>query len=295
MRAQLTRYIGRLLSPFILFCAASTTSAGALQFQDYLGVNSGIFERAVLISGERDAVLIDTLWSLSDGERLAGEIAKTGRRLTHILITHGHPDHYWGLGPVLKRFPDAKVFARKPIVEEIANQFYSKWIHWQPLMGDDLPDKPIVPELLEGNSMLLEGHEIRFIDLEPAETMDATVYYIPSAKTVIPGDLVFNKMHAYFADLNNPTGWIKMLSLIKSVGPIDTVYPGHGPKGGIETIDNAIHYMQVYQSIALPGVPLNKIVPAMRERFPNYGGEMMLWWTRGPGFVIFGPRALGVP
>ena len=33
----------------------------------------------------------------------------------------------------------------------------------------------------------------------------------------------------------------------------------------------------------------------MTKDFPDYGGEIILWWTRGPSFGIFGPRSQGVP
>ena len=296
------RYTGpsnRLLTIALLALAGLIGHAPAysadLEFEVFQGSKSGIFEVAVLVKGRKDAVLIDAQWALSDGEQVAEQIAKSGLRLTHILITHGHPDHYWGLAPIVKRFPKAKVLAREPIRLEIATQFYSKWVHWQPLLTGDMPNKPVVPAAFDGDAITLEGHEIQFIDMPPAETMDATVFYIPSAKAVVTGDLVFSKMHSYFADLNFPQGWIDALQRIKGVGPIETVYPGHGPTGGPELIDDAIEYMQHYMTVAKPGVQLQEIVKGMKARYPEHGGELILWWTRGPGFGIFGPRSLGVP
>ena len=69
---------------------------------------------------------------------------------------------------------------------------------------------------------------------------------------------------------------------MKSIGPVKTVYPGHGPVGDAGLIDEAIHYMKVYQSYAKPGVPLPEIVEGMTQDFPDYDGEIILWWTRGP-------------
>ena len=42
-------------------------------------------------------------------------------------------------------------------------------------------------------------------------------------------------------------------------------------------------------------MPLPEIIKGMTGEFPDYDGEMLLWWTRGPGFGIFGPRSLAVP
>lgn len=289
---------GAFLAPVLaalLSLAPAHAPAADLEIRVYNAKASGIGELSALVLGEREAVLIDSQWLLSDGRALARMIGETGRTLTHVLLTHGHPDHYMGLGPVIDRFPDAKVLARQPIVDEIATQFPAKWVHWEPMYGDELPVEPVVPELLEGDAIELEGHEIRFVDMPPAETMDATAYYIPSAKALVAGDIVFSKMHAYFADLNNPTGWIAALEKLRNVGPIETVYPGHGPVGGPALLDEQIAYLRTYRSLAGPGVPLREFAPKMMARYPDHGGAILLWWTRGPGFGIFGPRALGVP
>ena len=269
--------------------------AGGLEFLSYDAQFSGVGEKSVIILGEKQAVLIDAQWKLSDAKNVAGMILDSGRELTHVLISHGHPDHYWGLAAILEQFPQAQVLARQGTRDEIANQFAAKWIHWQPLFGDDVPTTPVVPEVFEGDTVLLEDKEIRVIDLPANEVEHSVAYYVPSEQALIAGDLIFSRMHSYFADLSNPSGWIEALELVKTAGPIKTVYPGHGPNGDASLIDDTIHYMQVYQSYAKPGVPLPDIIRGMTAAFPDYGGEMLLWWTRGPGFGIFGPRSLGVP
>ena len=271
--------------------------SASLDILSYDAKYSGVGEKSVIILGEKQAVLIDAHWKLSDAKNVAQMIADSGRALTHILITHGHPDHYWGLESILEKFPQAKVLARKGTHDEIVNQFAAKWIHWQPLMGmdNDIPLTPVIPEIFEGDKIFLEGEEIRVVDLPLNEVEHSVAYYVPSRQALIVGDLIFSKMHSYFADLNNPSGWIEALKYVKSIGPIKTVYPGHGPNGDADLIDATIHYMEVYQSHAKPGVTLPEIAKRMTAEFPDYGGEILLWWTRGPGFGIFGPRSLGAP
>lgn len=291
--------VQQLLAPAILAACMSVISppgaAAALEFQAYAAANSGIAENSVIIMGENAAILVDAQWLLSDARELADVIARSGRRLKYVLITHAHPDHYWGLEAILARFPQAQVLARAAVVHEIESQFYAKWLHWQLLVPDDIPVNPVIPEAFEGEVVTLEGHEIRWVDLPAAETEAATAYYLPAARVLIAGDLIFAKMHSYLADLDNPKGWITALEQVRDIGPIDAVYPGHGPAGGPELIDAAIRYMQVYASIAKPGVPLPRIAGQMAARFPEYQGELLLWWTRGPGFGVLGPCASGVP
>ena len=53
---------------------------------------------STLISGERDAVLVDTLITVEQARALANWVVASGKNLTTIYATHGHGDHL--LAPV---------------------------------------------------------------------------------------------------------------------------------------------------------------------------------------------------
>ena len=266
-----------------------------LQFQMYSGVKPSLYPNSILILGEKEAVLVDGQWWLSEGQKVADMIARSGRKLTTVLITHAHPDHYMGLNPIVARFPGVRVLARPAIREEIQYGFPGKRLHWQELVPDDMPLQAVVPEDFTGHSITLEGHEIRFIDVPPAETIAATAFYIPSARTLIAGDLLFAHSHSYLADLDSPDLWIKALNYVRGIGPVDVVYPGHGPVSGPEIFDEMTRYMETYRQVARPGVRVTEVARAMMQRYPDYDGAILLWLTRGPGFGLSGAKELGVP
>jgi glyoxylase-like metal-dependent hydrolase (beta-lactamase superfamily II) len=58
-----------------------------------------------LIAGERDAVLVDTFLTVGENGGLADQVAATGKNLTHLYITHGHGDHFFGINALRQRFP----------------------------------------------------------------------------------------------------------------------------------------------------------------------------------------------
>lgn len=288
------RLYTRIMGTLCALLLSAGVNAAPLSIELIPAAHSGIAENAVLLLGKDDAVLIDGAWLLADGAALAQRIAATGRRLKAVLITHGHPDHYMGLGPVLARFPDAKVLARPEVRREMAEEFRAKWRHWSPVFGDQLPSEPVLPEAFSGEYTALEGEQIVWVDMPPAETRHATAFHVPSLRAVITGDVVFSGMHAYFADLDNPSGWMTALQRLKELG-VDRVYPGHGPAGDAGLIDAQLIYMRDYASVAAVGVPLANIVQEMTQRYPAYQAPEILWWTRGPGFGAFGARAHGVP
>ena len=64
----------------------------------YLGFNSN----STLFYGERDAILIDASQLLSDTHRMVAEIIPMRKNLTHIYVSHFHPDHVSDIIPFLQ-------------------------------------------------------------------------------------------------------------------------------------------------------------------------------------------------
>jgi len=62
---------------------------------------------STLISGERDAVLVDAPITVEQARALANWVVASGKNLTTIYATHGHGDHFFGTSTVLERFPSA--------------------------------------------------------------------------------------------------------------------------------------------------------------------------------------------
>ena len=66
---------------------------------------------ATLVHGDRDAVLIDTYPTVEQNEQLIEWVRSFGKRLTHVYVTHGHGDHFFGLGQIAQAFPGVRAVA----------------------------------------------------------------------------------------------------------------------------------------------------------------------------------------
>src|SRR5258706_7592168 len=77
------------------------------------GIRETFFQAtaSTLIYGARDAVLGDAFMTVAQANALADWVATHRKNLTTIYITHGHVDHWFGLGTLLDRFPNAKAVA----------------------------------------------------------------------------------------------------------------------------------------------------------------------------------------
>src|SRR5207253_9364722 len=72
---------------------------------------------STLISGERDAVLVDTPITVEQARALAKWVVASGKNLRTIYATHGHGDHFFGTSTVLERFPGARFVARPDVIK----------------------------------------------------------------------------------------------------------------------------------------------------------------------------------
>src|SRR4029079_11903539 len=77
---------------------------------------------STLISGERDAVLVDTPITVEQSRALVNWLVARRKNLTTIYATHGHGDHFFGTGTVLERFPRARFIATPDVVKIMAQQ-----------------------------------------------------------------------------------------------------------------------------------------------------------------------------
>ena len=72
---------------------------------------------STLIYGKRDAVLVDAFMTVKQADTLVDWVAASGKNLTTIYITHGHGDHWFGIGALLERFPNARAVATADVVK----------------------------------------------------------------------------------------------------------------------------------------------------------------------------------
>jgi len=182
-----------------------------------------------LITGERDAVLVDAALTPEDAEHIVKWIGATGKNLTTIYITHGHADHFFGLNTILGAFPSARAVTAATVVPEAEGQLSADYMQfWTTVFPGQIPAHPAVPEALDGDVIDLEGHELRIIALGQSDTAPSTVVHIPSLDAVISGDVAYNGIHLWlaFTDHDKRMQWIASVEHIEALNP-SVVVAGH--------------------------------------------------------------------
>ncbi len=193
-----------------------------------------------LISGERDAVLIDAVLTPEDAGRVAEWIRATGKNLTTIYITHGHGDHFFGLTTLLAAFPDARAVTTAAVIPDAQEQLSPDLMKfWNAILPGQIPEHPIVPDALDGDVIDLEGHQLHIITVitvGQSDTAPSTIVHIPDLDAVAAGDVAYNGIHQWLADTDHEKRmqWIASGEQIEALDPAVVVAshmrPDDGPR-----------------------------------------------------------------
>src|SRR3989441_3892466 len=108
---------------------------------------------STLIYGNRDAVLVDAFITIEQADALVDWVAASGKNLTTIYVTHGHGDHFFGIGALLDRFPNARAVATPDVVKHMRQQTSPGFVanSWNPFFPGQISDHLVIAEELEGN------------------------------------------------------------------------------------------------------------------------------------------------
>jgi glyoxylase-like metal-dependent hydrolase (beta-lactamase superfamily II) len=235
---------------------------------------------ATLIYGERDAVLVDTFLTIDQGAMLAEQVAASGKNLTHVYITHGHGDHFFGINALRQRFPDVRAVATAAIVERMREQLGPDEIFHR-LFPTEIPEDLAIAEPLEGLSFELEGHPLIPVATGHTDTPDSTSLHVPSIGLIAAGDVVYNGIHPYLAetDARSREQWIVALDKLDALAPRYVVaghkVPDHDddPRHIAETQQYLRDFNRLEQTTDTP----RELFEAMIERHPDRANPGSLW------------------
>jgi glyoxylase-like metal-dependent hydrolase (beta-lactamase superfamily II) len=188
---------------------------------------------SVIVMGKNDAVLIDTQWTLSNAFRVAAEIAETGKQLKTIYVTHAHPDHYFGLGHIAEAFPQARITSLPEDAQIINKQFFGKLEHWESVIGSsNVCRKEVKIEPLAETYLELEGQRLEIIPKIMGDMKYNSAVWIPSIKTIVGSDVLFNQAHPFTCELTSDERqqWIQAIDHLEELDA-EIIIPGHQKPG----------------------------------------------------------------
>lgn len=193
--------------------------------------NQNFVSNAAFVVTPAGVVVIDALGSPGLAQRLLAEIRKhTDKPVTHVILTHYHADHIYGVQAL--KAAGAKILAHQAAREylnsdtarlrlEASRTELAPWID---------KDTRLVPadEWLAGDTELdVGGVRFQIRAVGPSHTPEDLVVYLPQHKVLFAGDLVFRSRIPFVGQADSRQ-WIKALDALLGFDAT-VIVPGHGP------------------------------------------------------------------
>ncbi len=193
------------------------------------------FVNAGFVIGSEGVMVIDTFPSPKYTALMFATIKSlTDKPIRYVLNTHFHPDHTGGNAlPASQGIP---IIGRGPIRE---------------LMAKANPE--LVPPNLVINSetdFWLGDRKVRVERVEGHARGTDVVAYVPDAKVLFAGDMVFNQRFPYTGD-GNIKNWQGSLYRLIVTYPDAKVVPGHGSVSDVSALRNQLAYFNFLEQLAL--------------------------------------------
>lgn len=225
---------------------------------------------AGLIVGDGESLLVDTLWDPGYTRTMLDAMQPILRKapLSTLVNTHADGDHFWGnqllAESVLSITSDAaraEMDHHKPR-SMIAFAMLGKYLrqmpfgrsrrigHWfetlcLPYAFSEVRHTP-AKETFSGTVWReVGGRRVQLIEVGPAHTRGDLMVFVPDAKTLFAGDILFigSTPVMWAGPVEN---WIAALDMILELD-VETIVPGHGPvtdKDGVRTVKAYWEYVR---------------------------------------------------
>ncbi|KAM3498274.1 hypothetical protein MY11210_009685 [Beauveria gryllotalpidicola] len=269
---------------------ADLYNAAAIPTSELLPDGSvGLWQPTVitLISGQSDAVLVDTLFTSAQAASLGDWIEETlgGKRLATIYITHGHGDHWFNLHYLIHRFPGVEVVSTQESIDHMSTQLTPEYrTFWQNLFPGQIDDKSfeILAKPLKDNKFTLEGNTLQAVSVGHSDTDATTFLHVPALSLAVTGDIVYNGVHMWMAESPSQSqrdAWIRSLDQLETYNAAIVIGSHHRPGGvdGAFNIGASKEYIQTFSRLVQESNSARELYDKVLVAYPDRIGKLVLW------------------
>ena len=243
-----------------------------------------------ILTGAREAVVVDPPLTNAQAAATVARVAATGRALTTVYVTHAHGDHWFGAAALLERFPAARVVALPAIAERARRQTPEDVAaFWEPRFpGGRDPD--------DAGGAGADGRRRARARGPRAGRGRARAHrhrrhqrlHVPSLGLVVAGDAVYDDVHLYLAEspADGRRAWRAALDVVDALAP-RTVIAGHqrpGSTGDPAAIAETRRYLDDFDDLAAATAGPLELYRAMRARHPDRVNPGALWGSARAAF-----------
>lgn len=249
----------------------------------YTSPELGGLVNSQIIETSNHLVLIDTQYLLPFATELKAYLSGIKKPIERIIISHSHPDHWFGN----ETFKDQKIYALQEVRSILEQAGDAIIANYQFMNKTDslVPTAKTLPNFtLNEGAFTLDGIEFNVVKFTDAEDSIIAGIEILEENILIAQDLVYDFTHAFTAELaNDQNKWIEVLKGIQSKS-YSLVLGGHGTPTEGDILTPAISYLQ--DATAAIRKALNEGInqegktqiysQAMLEKYPEFKAQILV-------------------
>jgi glyoxylase-like metal-dependent hydrolase (beta-lactamase superfamily II) len=235
-----------------------------------------------LIAGAHDAVLVDPPLTTEQTMAVGDWVEASGKNLTHIFVTHGHGDHWFGAPELADRF-GAQILASAGTIDQMQVNVSLRPKFWDPLFpGQIAAETPVTAVVPDDNRFELEGNELRIVEVGHSDTDDTSVLHVPAIDLVVAGDVIYNGVHQFLREAMDDglSLWRKAIGIVEALKPRHVVAGHKNDKlddDAARTIAETRLYLDVAEEMLKQHDSAIGFFNGMLERFPERLNPGALW------------------
>lgn len=240
------------------------------------------------IVGRDSIAVIDAGASRAQGQALFAAIRRiSDKPISHLVITHMHPDHAFGAGVFAEA--GATVIGHERLTSALQGRGQAYLDNLTRLYGPGpmIGTQVVLPDVAVGGSLDIDlgGRVLTLTATGPAHSDNDLMVRDSATGTLFAGDLVFRGLTP-IVDGSLP-GWLDWMDTAQDAGPAGPIVPGHGPVArdwpdAVAAQQDFLSALaaQTRQAIAA-GLPLSRAVPVIVDAMQPFAGQ----WASFPDSV----------
>jgi len=254
------------------------TRRGDVRIHTYVSPTDGFLVNTQIVETPRSVVIFDAQLREGYAAEVAAYVARLNKPVSRIVISHGHRDHWSGLGVLHQRFPDAPIYAHAKVRAGVAASIQAAAAA-QPA-GAPVPAP--TNDLADGE-LTIDG--VRFIvrSTPDAESDYQSYVLMPDQGVLMAFDTVFPANTHEFTVAAHFDHWIETLKAYQPLGQqgYQVILTGHGRPTDFSAIPGNIRYLETAKDAFAKANTAQDYAARMKAAFPDYAEPGWIEFSSG--------------
>jgi glyoxylase-like metal-dependent hydrolase (beta-lactamase superfamily II) len=225
---------------------------------------SGAMVTSHIVETQGGLVLVDGQFQSAQAQELKRYLASLGKPMTRAILSHAHPDHWFG-------------FHHAGISEVHAGPITGKFIteRGEAVVAERKAETkaPTIAGSIAAGEETIGGVAFRFRPVLDTEAPEIMTIELPQAGILIAQDIVYNKVHAVVS--RQIDQWVAALQGMEQRGQdMPIIMAGHGEPTSPANLSDLINYLLAVKPLIFANIgkedQAQAIVDEIAKAFPDY-------------------------